>query len=122
VAAITILGAVHSIYRGTIGDLINNTERIPHIEKKVEEVEDKQEDMSDAIVLLTHAQSNDQIDPDPKAVESDLRDEDEGPSRYARGGHLYENGASEVEDEARDPGAHNNLAKDTVDQPERDEP
>jgi copper oxidase (laccase) domain-containing protein len=121
VAALTILGVAHSVWRGTIGELIDNTNRIPHVERKVEDVEDTQEDLSDAIVLLSHAQASDHVTPDPEAIERDLRDEDEGPGRYAING-LYRDDPVEVEDEAHDPGAANRERADTAARPEQDEP
>lgn len=124
VAALTIIGVGHSVYRGTIGDVVRNTERIPHIEQKVDEMEDSQEDITDAVVLLTHAQANDHVDPDPEAIERDLRDEDEGPARYASDGRIYENAHSKTEDEEVYPASFDSAAawKDTPARPERDEP
>jgi len=124
VAALTIIGVGHSVYRGTIGRLINHTERIPHIESKVDEVEETQEKLSDAVVLLTHAEANDHVDPDPEAIERDLRDEDEGPARYASDGRIYSDGHVESEDEQVYPASSESPAawKDTPERPERDEP
>lgn len=124
VAALTIIGVGHSVYRGTIGEVVKNTERIPHIEQKVDEMEDAQEDITDAVVLLTHAQANDHVSPDPEAIERDLRDEDEGPARYATDGRIYSDGHVESEDENVYPESTASPAawKDTPDRPERDEP
>jgi len=124
VAAVTIIGVGHSVYRGTIGEVVRNTERIPHIEQKVDEMEDAQEDITDAVVLLTHAQANDHVNPDPEAIERDLRDEDEGPARYASDGRIYSDGHVESEDERVYPGSTSSTAawKDTPTRPERDEP
>lgn len=115
VAVAVLLGAVHSVYRGTLGEMIDNIRRIPNVEKKVGEVEDKQEDMSDAIVLIGHAATTDGIEPDPKALERDLRDEDKGPSRYARDDFYRGGGTSEDEEEATEPTHHR---KPEVSEPE----
>lgn len=123
VASLTILGVGHSVWRGTIGQLIKNTERIPHIEQQVGEVEETQEKISDAVVLLTHAQASDHVDPDAEAIERDLRDEDEGPARYSTDGRIYENAHVETEDERVYPESQSPAAwKDTPSRPERDEP
>jgi hypothetical protein len=124
VAALTIIGVGHSVYRGTIGEVVRNTERIPHIEQKVDEMEDAQEDITDAVVLLTHAQANGHVDPDPEAIERDLRDEDEGPARYAADGRIYSDGNVDSEDERAYPKSTNPTAawKDTPARPESDEP
>jgi hypothetical protein len=99
VASLTILGIGYSVWRGTLGQAFDHVGRIPNIEEKVDEVEETQEKLSDAVVLLTHAQANDHVTPDPEAVERDLRDQDEGPARYASDGVLYEDGHVEPEDE-----------------------
>jgi hypothetical protein len=124
VAALTILGIGYSVWRGTLGQAFNHVERIPNIEEKVDEVEETQEKLSDAVVLLTHAQANDHVTPDPEAVERDLRDEDEGPARYASDGTLYEDGHVESEDEEAYPGSSASSARyhDTPSRDERDEP
>lgn len=96
-ALFALFGVLHSVYRGTIGELIDNTRRIPNVETQVEEIEDKQEDMADAIVLLGHSQVGGGVEPDPGALERDLRDEDEGPGRYARSGfYSFEDEEEEV--------------------------
>ena len=124
VAGLTILGIGHSVWRGTLGQALDHVERIPNIEGKVDEVEETQEKLSDAVVLLTHAQANDHVDPDPEAVERDLRDQDEGPARYASDGRIYSDGHVESEDEHSYPESTTSTAawKDTPDRPERDEP
>lgn len=121
-----ILAGIHSLYRGTVGELIGNIKRIPHIEVKVDQMEEKQDDMSDAIVMLGHAATQDDIEPDPEALERDLRDDDQGPGRYARDG-LYRGGQdSGVEDEHEYPGLKNREQESWsgggARMPERDEP
>lgn len=101
IAAATLLGIAHSIYRGTIGEMIENIRRIRHVESQVDQIEDKQEDMADAIVLLGHAQTGDGIEPDTAALEEDLRDMDKGPARYARTG--FYRGETEDEEEGIGP-------------------
>lgn len=125
VALVAVLGGLHSLYRGTIGELISNINRIPHIEEKVGDMEQKQENANDAIVMLGHAATQDGIEPDPEALERDLRDDDRGPGRYARDG-LYRGGRDvSVEDELEDHGAKNrHRVASNGDRlpPERDEP
>jgi hypothetical protein len=124
VAALTILGIGYSVWRGTLRQAFDHVERIPNIEEKVDEVEETQEKLSDAVVLLTHAQANDHVNPDPEAVERDLRDQDEGPARYASDGVLYEDPSVETEDEQVYPEStdSDSAYEDTPTRPERDEP
>lgn len=92
IAAIVVLSSLKSGYNGLLREVIQNIRRIPNIEQKTEKIEGKQEDMADAIVLIGHAQANDHIEPDPGALEEDLRDGDDGPARYSRDGKLYRGG------------------------------
>lgn len=100
VAIGAVLAGLHSFYRGTLGEFVDYIRMIPKIDEKVDHVEDRQEDMSDAIVLLGHAATRDGIEPDPESLEQDLRDGDTGPSRYARKG--FYRGGGETEDEQED--------------------
>lgn len=93
IAIIVILSSMKSGYNGLLRELIRNVQRIPNIEDKAEQIESKQEDMADAIVLIGHSQANEHVEPDPAALEEDLRDGDDGPARYSRDGSLYRGGS-----------------------------
>ena len=122
VAATIIIGALHSAWRGTLREMMQNIRRIEPIEEKVECVDEKQDDISDALVALSHAQANDGVEPDPEAMERDLRDEETGPSRYTRDG-FYRGDRAATEDEEEDPGAKNRERdRGPTLGPERDEP
>jgi len=97
IAAATVAAVGWSLYNGTVGELKAHMERIPMIESKVDQIEDKQEDMADAVIVLTRAQERG-FKPDSEAVARDLLD-GEGLSRYVRDGDVYQPRAEDEEEE-----------------------
>ena len=106
VAATVIIGAIYSAWRGTLREMIRNIRRIETIEQAVGCVDNKQDDISDAIVALSHAQANDGVEPDLEAMERDLRDEETGPARYTRD-WFYRSDRQATEEEEEYPGSAN---------------
>ena len=80
----TILFAVKSAYNGYIRRWAQALDMIPEIMGMVEDIEDHQEDQTDAIVALSVDRRSERVEVDHNALVDGLRD-DTGSERFLRG-------------------------------------
>ena len=80
----TILFGIKSAYNGYIRRWAQALDMIPEIKRRAEEIEEHQEDQTDAIVALSVARESDRVEVDHDAVVAGLRD-DTGSERFLRG-------------------------------------
>lgn len=80
----TILFAVKSAYNGYIRRWAQALDMIPEIMGKVEDIEEHQEDQTDAIVALSVDRRSNRVEVDHNALVDGLRD-DTGSERFLRG-------------------------------------
>jgi predicted transcriptional regulator len=83
VAAAALVGFGKSFYNGFLRRLARAVREIPHIASRVEDLNDKQDDLTDAVVAVALAQSSKRKSVDPDSVVDGLRD-DEGAGRFLR--------------------------------------
>ena len=76
VAVIAVLGAVKSAYNGIVRSLVNNIKQIPDIGKKVDHIEERQEQMVDGLIAVSVAQDEEDAEIDPDTLASRLREGD----------------------------------------------
>lgn len=94
IAVAVLLGGAISLWRGTLHELVVNIRRIEHIE-------DKQEDMADGVVAISHAVDSESVQIEPRKLEQDLRDDEKGPGRYVKDNKLYRGAEDEEESRVR---------------------
>ena len=76
VAVIAVLGAVKSAYNGIVRSLVNNIKQIPDIGKKVDHIEERQEQMVDGLIAVSVAQDEEDAEIDPDTLANRLREGD----------------------------------------------
>jgi len=101
-AGIAILAAVKSYYNGTIGEMITNIRRIPHMEEQQDEIKQKQEDLVDAVVATAVAEGSDEHSVDVDELDANLRDE-RGYRDFLSRNHSQRGPFADVEDEEEVP-------------------
>lgn len=76
VAVFAVLGAVKSAYNGNVRSLVNNIKQIPDIGKKVDHIEERQEQMVDGLIAVSVAQVEEDAEIDPDTLANRLREGD----------------------------------------------
>lgn len=73
VALVTLAGAGKSAYNGHIRRLVRSIYLLPEVKEKVEEMEQRQEEMIDGLVAVSVAESDDETSVDTDALARSLR-------------------------------------------------
>ena len=102
IAAGVVLAAVKSYYNGTIGEMISNIRRIPHMEDQQDEIKQKQEDLVDAVVATAVAEGSEDRSVDVDELDASLRDE-RGYRDFLAQNHSQRGPFTDVEDEEEVP-------------------
>lgn len=99
-----LVGLGKSFYNGFLRRLARAVRQIPQIASRVEDVNDKQQDLTDAVVALALSQSERRKSVDPDSVVNGLR-EDEGSERFLRDDDTLcrgDGGSVDTEDERKE--------------------
>lgn len=88
IAVATIAGIAVSVYRGTLGQLVDYIKEIPTIKEHVvdvaetqDEIKSRQDDLADGMVAVSLAHRRDDVEPDPDAMAERLN-ADRGPGQF----------------------------------------
>lgn len=74
-----VVGAGHSVYRGTVRQAVRAVKIVPEIEEKVEHLDDRLQKHTDATLALVEAHDRENVDVDAVRMREELQPEpDEG--------------------------------------------
>jgi len=100
VAILTLLGLAKSWFNGTVRAALDAVERIPSIERKVDDQAEEMKDTRDAVIALSYGQQHDSVEVDPRDLSEKLQDaDDRGPEQFLQDREPYARHASDDEGE-----------------------
>lgn len=97
VGVVTLAGALKSMYNGYVRRIFDNIQRIERIDRRTQDMVEKQESNSEAIFYISLAMDdNGAPPPDPREVKKEL-DIDKGFARFSSGGAPHSYGSNDTE-------------------------